>query len=157
MAVAKAAGRITFANNCQPCHGAGGGGQPGYPGAGRRRLDLGRHACRRIQQTITYGIRSGDPKARSSQMLRFGADGMLKPEQIQQVADYVMTMYGKGEDGQGRDRRQGDLRRQLRRLSRRRRPGQPRRSARPGWPRGSICMATRGRPWWRRSPTRAWA
>ena len=25
------AGRIAFADNCQPCHGAGGGGQPGYP------------------------------------------------------------------------------------------------------------------------------
>ena len=31
MAVADTAGRIAFANNCQPCHGAGGGGQPGYP------------------------------------------------------------------------------------------------------------------------------
>ena len=31
LAVAETAGRITFANNCQPCHGAGGGGNPGYP------------------------------------------------------------------------------------------------------------------------------
>ena len=31
LAVAETAGRITFANNCQPCHGAGGGGRPGYP------------------------------------------------------------------------------------------------------------------------------
>ena len=31
MAAAGTAGRIAFANNCQPCHGAGGGGQPGYP------------------------------------------------------------------------------------------------------------------------------
>ena len=40
------AGRIAFANNCQPCHGAGGGGQSGLSGAGGRRLDLGRHARR---------------------------------------------------------------------------------------------------------------
>ena len=31
MAAAGTAGRIAFANNCQPCHAAGGGGQPGYP------------------------------------------------------------------------------------------------------------------------------
>ena len=52
-----------------------------------------------IQQTITYGIRSGDAKAREAQMPRFGADGMLKPAEIQQVADYVMTLYGDAEPG----------------------------------------------------------
>ncbi len=31
MEVALTSGRITFAENCQPCHGAGGGGSPGYP------------------------------------------------------------------------------------------------------------------------------
>src|SRR5215472_15810535 len=29
MEAAQIAGRIAFANNCQPCHGGGGGGQPG--------------------------------------------------------------------------------------------------------------------------------
>ncbi len=98
MAVAMAAGRIIFADNCQPCHGAGGGGQPGFPALAAGAWIWG-GTLPVLQQTITYGIRSGDPKARSSQMLRFGAFGILKPEQIQQVADYVMTLYGKGEDG----------------------------------------------------------
>ena len=98
MAVAMAAGRIIFADNCQPCHGAGGGGQPGFPALAAGAWIWG-GTLPALQQTITYGIRSGDPKARSSQMLRFGAFGILKPEQIQQVADYVMTMYGRGEDG----------------------------------------------------------
>ncbi|HTI81673.1 MAG TPA: cbb3-type cytochrome c oxidase N-terminal domain-containing protein, partial [Acetobacteraceae bacterium] len=31
LAAADTAGRIAFADNCQPCHGAGGGGRPGYP------------------------------------------------------------------------------------------------------------------------------
>ena len=31
VAIAQTAGRIAFAENCQPCHGAGGGGNPGYP------------------------------------------------------------------------------------------------------------------------------
>jgi len=98
MAVAMAAGRIIFADNCQPCHGAGGGGQHGFPALAAGAWIWG-GTLPVLQQTITYGIRSGDPKARSSQMLRFGAFGILKPEQIQQVADYVMTLYGKGEDG----------------------------------------------------------
>ena len=36
-----------------------------------------------IQQTVTYGIRSGLDDARNSQMPRFGADGILKPAEIQ--------------------------------------------------------------------------
>jgi cytochrome c oxidase cbb3-type subunit III len=98
MAAADTAGRIAFANNCQPCHGAGGGGQPGYPALAAGAWIWG-GTLPAIQQTITYGIRSGDEKARDSQMLRFGADGILKPEEIQQVADFVMTLYGHAEPG----------------------------------------------------------
>jgi len=98
LAVAETAGRITFANNCQPCHGAGGGGQPGYPALAAGDWMWG-GTLEAIQQTVTHGIRSGDPDARTSQMPRFGVDGMLKPEQIQQVADYVMTLFGKPEPG----------------------------------------------------------
>ena len=98
MAAADTAGRIAFANNCQPCHGAGGGGQPGYPALAAGAWIWG-GSLEAIQQTITYGIRSGDPKARDQQMPRFGIDGILKPEEIQQVADYVMTLYGTAEPG----------------------------------------------------------
>ena len=98
MAAADTAGRIAFANNCQPCHGAGGGGQPGYPALAAGGWIWG-GSLQAIQQTITYGIRSGDEKARDQQMPRFGIDGILKPEQIQQVADYVMTLYGHPEPG----------------------------------------------------------
>ncbi|MDE2199784.1 MAG: cytochrome-c oxidase, cbb3-type subunit III [Rhodospirillales bacterium] len=98
MAVATTAGRITFAENCQPCHGPGGQGRIGYPSlADDVWLWGGKPAD--ILQTITHGIRSPDPDARNSQMPRFGADGILKPEQISQVADYVMTLYGKGQAG----------------------------------------------------------
>lgn len=93
LAVAETDGRITFANDCQPCHGAGGGGNPGYPALAAGDWIWG-GTLEAIQQTVTHGIRSGDPDARQSQMLRFGVDGILKPEQIQQVADYVMTLYG---------------------------------------------------------------
>lgn len=93
-AVAQTAGRITFANNCQPCHGAGGGGNPGYPALAAGNWLWG-GSLPDIQQTVTHGIRSADPDARQSQMPRFGADGLLKPAEIEQVADYVVTLYGK--------------------------------------------------------------
>ena len=93
LAVATTAGRIAFANNCQPCHGAGGEGRPGYPALGDDVwLWGGRPAD--LEQTILHGIRSGDEQARTSTMPSFGADGVLNPAQIQQVADYVATLYG---------------------------------------------------------------
>lgn len=93
-AVALTAGRITFANNCQPCHGAGGGGNPGYPALAAGNWLWG-GTLDDIQQTITFGIRSGLDDGRQSQMPKFGADGLLKPVEIEQVANYVMTLYGK--------------------------------------------------------------
>jgi cytochrome c oxidase cbb3-type subunit 3 len=99
IAAADTAGRIAFANNCQPCHGAGGGGQPGYPALAAGAWIWG-GTLPAIQQTITYGIRSGDEKGRDTQMPRFGVDGILKPAEIQQVADFVMTLYRHAEGGQ---------------------------------------------------------
>lgn len=98
LAMAMTAGRITFANNCAPCHGGGGEGRVGYPNLADD-VWLWGGKLGDIETTITHGIRSGDPDARSSAMPRFGADGILKPEQIGEVADYVMTLYGRGEAG----------------------------------------------------------
>jgi cytochrome c oxidase cbb3-type subunit 3 len=92
--VAMTSGRITFAENCQPCHGAGGGGSPGYPALAAGAWIWGGKLAD-IQQTVTHGIRSADPDARQSAMPRFGADGALKPAEIEAVADYVWgTFYG---------------------------------------------------------------
>jgi cytochrome c oxidase cbb3-type subunit 3 len=88
LAAAQTAGRITFANNCQPCHGAGGSGRVGYPALAAGAWIWG-GKLEDIVQTVTHGIRSGDAEARDSQMLKFGTDGILKPEEIQQVASYV--------------------------------------------------------------------
>jgi cytochrome c oxidase cbb3-type subunit 3 len=92
-AVAQSAGRITFAENCQPCHGAGGGGNPGYPALAAGNWLWG-GKLEDIDQTVTFGIRSGLDNARVSQMPRFGADSILKPTEIQAVADYVAGLYG---------------------------------------------------------------
>src|SRR6185312_750486 len=93
LAVAETAGRITFAENCQPCHGAGGGGNPGYPALAAGNWLWG-GKLEDIRQTIVFGIRSGHDEARNSQMPHFGADAILKPAEIQTVADYVATLYG---------------------------------------------------------------
>ena len=93
-------GRITFAENCQPCHGPGGGGNLGYPALAAGAWLWG-GTLADIQQTVAHGIRSADPDARQSAMPRFGADGMLKPAEIEQVANYVwVTFYGHPVAGQ---------------------------------------------------------
>ena len=63
--VALTSGRITFAENCQPCHGAGGGGTPGYPALAAGAWIWG-GTLADIQQTVTHGIRSADPDARTA-------------------------------------------------------------------------------------------
>jgi len=89
--VALAAGRIAFANNCQPCHGQAGSGRPEYPIlADDDWLWGGKLAD--IQQTITYGVRNGRPDARDSAMPKFGADGVLDAKQLGQVTDYVLSL-----------------------------------------------------------------
>lgn len=99
-AVALTAGRIAYANNCQPCHGPGGEGRPGYPAlAGDAWIWGG--SLEAIQTTVTWGIRNSLEQARQSQMPRFGVDGLLKPAEIDLVTDYVMGLYGK--PVQGRD------------------------------------------------------
>jgi cytochrome c oxidase cbb3-type subunit 3 len=100
MEVALTSGRITFAENCQPCHGAGGGGNPGYPALAAGAWIWG-GTLEDIKQTVTHGIRSTDPDTRVSQMPRFGADGTLKPPEVEAVANYVWaTLYGHAAAGQ---------------------------------------------------------
>ncbi len=91
--MALAAGRTVFANNCQPCHGPSGSGRVGYPILADDDWLWG-GKLEDLQRTITYGIRSGHPEARDSAMPKFGADGILQPKQIEQVADFVLSLSG---------------------------------------------------------------
>jgi cytochrome c oxidase cbb3-type subunit 3 len=91
---ARAQGRAAFVENCGPCHGAGGGGARGYPNLNDDdwlwggRLDD-------IAETIRYGVRSGDGKARQgAAMPGFGRDGILKGADIEAVAEYVRSLAG---------------------------------------------------------------
>jgi cytochrome c oxidase cbb3-type subunit III len=90
-AFAETGGRAAFNDNCAPCHRAGGAGAPGFPNlADDAWLWGGKLAD--IQQTIAHGTRNADPQSRQSAMPQFGLDDMLKPEQIDAVADYVLSL-----------------------------------------------------------------
>jgi cytochrome c oxidase cbb3-type subunit 3 len=93
METALQSGRITFANNCQPCHGQNGTGRVGYPVLGDD-VWLWGGKLTDIETTITHGVRSPDTQARQSMMPSFGADNLLKPAEIQAVADYVGVWWG---------------------------------------------------------------
>ena len=94
---ALAGGKIAFGDNCAACHGTGGVGAPGaYPSLADD-VWLWGGTLADIQQTITHGVRNDDPDSRTSLMPNFGADGILQPEQIAQVAEYVAAVSHKQE------------------------------------------------------------
>ena len=76
---ARAQGRVAFADNCAPCHGAGGGGGKGYPNLNDDDWLWGGKLAE-IEQTIRHGARGSDDKGRTGVMPAFGRDGILKPE-----------------------------------------------------------------------------
>lgn len=90
--IALTSGRITFANNCQACHAAGGAGRIGYPALAAGAWIWG-GTLDDIHATVTNGIRNGTADARSSQMPRFGQDGLLDAAQIEHVTDFVWTKF----------------------------------------------------------------
>ena len=94
---AMAAGAAIFGDNCATCHGSGGQGSTGYPAL----VDddwLWGGSLADIQQTIRYGIRSGDPKARVNTMQAYGRDGVLSNDQIHDLVEYVVHLSGREAD-----------------------------------------------------------
>ena len=88
---ARAQGRVAFADNCAPCHGAGGGGAKGYPNLNDDDWLWGGKLAD-IEQTIRFGARAGNDKGRQGTMPPF--TGVLKPAEISNVADYVRSLSG---------------------------------------------------------------
>lgn len=90
---ARAQGRAAFADNCAPCHGAGGGGAKGYPNL----IDddwLWGGKIDEIAFTITHGIRSTSDQTHAGSMPAFGRDKILERPDINAVADYVLSLSG---------------------------------------------------------------
>lgn len=88
---ARAAGESAFGDHCRTCHGAGGGGQAGYPNL-TDDVWLWGGSLTEIEHTINVGIRSENPQTRTSMMPAFGRLQMLTPEQISDTAEYVITL-----------------------------------------------------------------
>jgi cytochrome c oxidase cbb3-type subunit 3 len=93
LAIARARGKTVFGDNCAPCHGSGAAGAKGFPNLNDDDWLWG-GTLDQIAQTITYGARSGNPKAHEGQMLAFGKEGVLKPDQVVTVANYVRSLSG---------------------------------------------------------------
>jgi cytochrome c oxidase cbb3-type subunit 3 len=97
---AQSAGAAVFKTWCAQCHGAGAAGVEGkgYPNL----LDddwLWGGDMTAIHQTISHGIRSAtDGDTRYSEMPKFGTDGLLEPEQIAAVVEYVLKISGQEHD-----------------------------------------------------------
>lgn len=93
LALARARGKAAFGDNCAPCHGTGGAGAKGYPNLNDDEWLWG-GKLDQIEQTIQFGIRSGNSKAHEGAMLAFGKEGVLKPAEIATVANYVRSLSG---------------------------------------------------------------
>ena len=93
-----AEGKALFGDNCAPCHGAGGQGARGYPNLNDD-VWLWGGSLSDIQHTITVGVRSTSEQTRNSQMPSFGRDALLKPEQIDDLTEYVVHLSGRPADG----------------------------------------------------------
>jgi len=94
LAFAQAGGAASFKVNCVQCHGSGAAGSAGYPNLNDDDWLWG-GSPEAIYVTLKNGIRyTANAETRDSQMPAFGADGILTPEQISQLANYVVSLSG---------------------------------------------------------------
>ena len=128
-------GAAAFASNCAACHGRGAQGFVGYPNLNDDDWLWG-GTLDDIHRTVQVGIRSDHKDARLSQMPKFGIDGLLTSQQINDTADYVLSLSGQPLTLQGRS------------AARRSSPS----SAPPVTARTARAASTRARP---TSPTRS--
>jgi len=93
---ALAGGRAAFAANCTGCHGAGGqGAKGGFPSLADDDWIWG-GSLDAIHHTIAHGVRNQDsPDARATMMPRFQADGLLKANEVDDTAEYVLSLSGR--------------------------------------------------------------
>jgi cytochrome c oxidase cbb3-type subunit 3 len=97
-------GRAIFAENCAPCHGAGGQGAKGFPNLADDNWIWG-GTSDAILQTVSYGVRNGDDRARPGMVMpSFGTDKLLDGAQINDVAEYVLSLTDRATDKAAADR-----------------------------------------------------
>lgn len=90
-------GAASFATNCAPCHGRGAQGFAGYPNLNDDDWLWG-GKLDDILGTINHGIRSGTKEARVSDMPKYGIDGVLTTPQINDTAEFVLSLSKRSND-----------------------------------------------------------
>jgi cytochrome c oxidase cbb3-type subunit 3 len=90
-------GAASFATNCAPCHGRGAQGFAGYPNLNDDDWLWG-GSLADIEKTLLYGIRSGHKESRLSDMPKYGLDGLLKPAEIDDAAEFVLSLTKRATD-----------------------------------------------------------
>lgn len=92
-------GKAAFRVNCVQCHGAGAGGNIGYPNLADDDWLWG-GSLAEIERTITFGVRQpGEAETRSSLMPSFGRDAILNPAQVDDAASFVRSLSGREKPG----------------------------------------------------------
>ena len=92
--LALATGKAAFGDNCAACHGSSATGRIGYPNLQDDDWLWG-GTPEEIEKTIRYGARSGNGEAHVGDMPAFGRDGILKRDEVEAVASYVLSLSGK--------------------------------------------------------------
>jgi cytochrome c oxidase cbb3-type subunit 3 len=96
-AFAVAGGRSAFGNNCAQCHVSGAAGGTGYPNLNDDDWLWG-GTLEAIETTIRYGVRSSHDETRVSDMPAFGRDELLTEEEINEAAEFVLSLSGSAFD-----------------------------------------------------------
>ncbi len=94
---AMAGGNTAFQANCAPCHGRGAQGFTGYPNLNDDDWLWG-GSLEEIHKTIGVGVRSDPKDTRLSQMPRYGLEKLLSDAQIDDAAEYVLSLTGQSID-----------------------------------------------------------
>ncbi|MGO8951857.1 MAG: cytochrome-c oxidase, cbb3-type subunit III [Rhodomicrobium sp.] len=99
------AGRAAFLNNCAGCHGSGAQGNPGYPNLNDDNWLWG-GTLDQIDQTILNGVRNGSEQARGGGSTAGMPEraSVLKPDQINDVAEYVLSLSKHSTDAAAAER-----------------------------------------------------
>lgn len=91
---AEQGGKAAFRVHCVQCHGSGAAGSPGYPNLNDDDWLWGGD-IKSIHDTLVHGIRQpGHATTRTSAMPAFGKDGILTPDQVQDVVSHVRAISG---------------------------------------------------------------
>lgn len=91
MARIRSEGARLFGDNCAACHGIDGHGGLGFPNLADRDWLWG-GSPEQVAETIRVGVNSTHPNTRVSEMIGFGAGGILTSAEVANAADYVASL-----------------------------------------------------------------